>query len=76
MAKQTEVYLCTFVPKKIPLFVDPHITVDGRNYIIEVDPEHQHIKAAHLIGQTTIDLLKSAGVKNPQLIYKGERPNF
>ena len=54
MSNITEVYSCTFVPNKIPLFVDPHVTVDdsmgSEAYLIEVNPNHQQVKSANFLG--------------------------
>lgn len=76
MSKQTEVYMCSRVPEMAPEFIDPHITIEGKKFLIELDPDHPYVKAANLIGQTNIDLLRRYGIKNPELMYKGDKPNF
>lgn len=78
MDKLTEVWSCDFVPKKIPGFIDPHITVDNDGikdyFLIEVNPLHGDVRSSELLGETREKLLTRFGVVNPQLIYRGQKP--
>lgn len=73
----TEVYHATYVPSKVPEFVDPHVTWDSStSFLFEANPNHPALVAARVIGLTTITALENYGFKNVELVYRGERPDF
>jgi hypothetical protein len=74
MGKLTELYCCDFVPKLIPEFVDPHITVDGKQYLIEIDPNHAYVIHSTILNESRVSLLSRFGIINPVLTFKEVRP--
>lgn len=81
MGKKIELYQCKSVPKKIPGFIDPHITVDKdfdgkRIYIIEIDASDLAVIEAKRSAGGLEKLLEQYGIVKPEFAYAGERPDF
>lgn len=78
----TQLWQAEAVPRKIPQFVDPHITSDfnygsipKRFYIFEVDPAHHTF--SNVVDMITVakNLLVKSGFKNPRFITTENKPD-
>lgn len=81
MGKKIELYQCKSVPKKIPGFIDPHITVDRgfdgkRIYIIEIDALDLAVVEAKRSAGGVEKLLEGYGIVQPEFACAAERPDF
>jgi hypothetical protein len=76
-----QIWQADSVPKEVPEFVDPHITIDHdsrrktrRCYLFEVDPSHEvfsETKDPILVARR---LLLEFGFKNPSHLITAEKP--